>query len=83
MGSIGEEPTPEDSDLGELPELEPGVTSFLTGSVESSEEEGSPPEPPVGELREWVMWKAEATKTPNWWRELLALLGVPNCKKLA
>ena len=35
MGSVGEELTPEDSDLGELPELEPGVTSFLTESVES------------------------------------------------
>ena len=83
MGSIEEELTPEDSDLGEPPELEPGVTSFLTRLVESSEEEGSPPEPPVGELHEWVMWKAEATETPDWWRELLALLGVPNCKKLA
>ena len=83
MGSIGEEPTPEDSDLGEPLELEPGVTFFLTRSVENSEEEGFPPEPPVGELRKWVMWKAEATKTHDWWRELLALLGVPDCKKLA
>ena len=40
MGSGGEEPTLEDSDLGELPELEPGITSFLTRLVESSEEEG-------------------------------------------
>ena len=30
---------PEDPDLGEPPELEPRVTSFLTGSVESSKEE--------------------------------------------
>ena len=83
MGSTGEELAPEDLDLGELPELEPRVTSFLTALMESSEEEESPPEPPVGDLRERVMWKAEATKTPNWWRELLALLGVPDCKKLA
>ena len=48
MGSIGEELTAEDLDLGKSPELEPGVTSFLTRSVESSEEEESPPEPPVG-----------------------------------
>ena len=68
VGSTGEALAPEDLDLGEPPELEPRVTSFLTGSVESSEEEESPPEPPVGELCEWVMWKAEATKTPNWWR---------------
>ena len=63
--------------------MEPGVTSFLTGLVESSEEEESPPEPPVGELHKWVMLKVEATNTPDWWRELLALLGVPDCKKLA
>ena len=35
-------PTLEDSDLGEPLELEPGVTSFLRGSEESSEEEGPP-----------------------------------------
>ena len=83
MGSSEEELTPEDSDLGKLPELEPRVTSFLTGLVERSEEEGSPPQPPFRELCKWVIWKAEATKTPDWWRELLALPGVPSCKKLA
>ena len=83
MGSAGEELTPEDLDLGEPPELELGVTSFLIRSVESSREEESPPELPVGELSKWVMWKAEATKTPDWWRQLLALPGVPDCKKLA
>ena len=57
--------TPEDSDLGELPEVEPGVTSFLTRSVESSEEEGPPLEPPVGELCKWVTWKAKMTETPD------------------
>ena len=55
VGSAGWELAPEDPDLGELLELEPWVTSFLTGSVESSKEEESPPEPPVGELHEWVM----------------------------
>ena len=75
----------EDPDLGEQLELEPGVTSFLRGSVENSEEEEEvpPPEPPVGELHKWVMWKAEMTKTPDWWRELLVVSGVPQCKKLA
>ena len=82
-GSGEGELTPEDLHLGELPEVEPGVTSFLTGSVESLEEEGPPPEPPVGEVCEWVMWKAEMTETPDWWRELLVLPEVPDCKKLA
>ena len=73
-----------DPDLEEPPELEPGVTSFLRGSAENSEEEeeAPPPEPPVQELCKWVMWKAEMCKTPDWWRELLAVPGVPNCKKL-
>ena len=75
--------TANDLELGELPELELGVTSFLRGSMESSEEEGPPPELPVWELCKWVMWKAEMTKTPDWWRELLAMLGMPNCKRLA
>ena len=77
------EPTPEDSDLGEPLELEPEVTSFLRGSAESSEEEGPPPELPLGEFCKWVTWKAETTKTPDWWRELLVVPGVPNCKRLA
>ena len=46
------ETTAKDLDLEELPELEPGVTSFLRGSVESMEEEGPPPEWPVWELHE-------------------------------
>ena len=30
-----------------------------------------------------MTWKAEVTEFPDWWRELLALPGVPDCKKLA
>ena len=74
--------TTNDLEWGEPPELELGVTSFLRGSMETSEEEGPPPEPPVWELHEWVMWKAEMTETPDWWRQLLAVPGVPNCKRL-
>ena len=83
MASTGDELAPEDLDLGKPRELEPGVTSFLTRSVESSMEEESPPEPWVGELHKWVMWKAKTTETPDWWRELLVLPGVSDCKKLA
>ena len=74
----------EDPDLVEPPELELGVTSFLRGLAENSEEEEEwpPPELPVQELHKWVMWKAKMCKTPDWWRELLAVPGVPNCKKL-
>ena len=72
--------TAEDLDLGEPLELEPGVTSFLRGSAKSSEEEGPPPELPVGDLCEWVTWKAKTTETPDWWRELLVVLGCPTAK---
>ena len=48
------EMTTEDLDLGELPELEPGATSFLRGSAESSEKEGPPTELQVWELCKWV-----------------------------
>ena len=78
-----EEMTAKDLDLGELLELESGVTSFLRRSAESLEEEGPPSELPVLELCKWVMWKAETTKTPDWWSKLLAVPGVPNCKRLA
>ena len=58
----------EDPDLEEPPELEPRVTSFLRGLAENSEEEEEalPLEPSVQELHEWVMWKAEMCKTPDW-----------------
>ena len=77
------EMTTKDLDLGEPPELELWVTSFLRGSAEILEEDGPPPELPVWELHEWVMWKPEMVETPDWWRELLAVPGVPNCKRLA
>ena len=74
----------EDSDLEGPLELEPEITSFLRGLAENSEEEeeAPPPESPLKELHRWVTWKAKMCKTPDWWRELLAVPGVPNCKKL-
>ena len=71
-----------DPDLEEPPELEPGVTSFPRGLAENLEEEVPPPEPPVKELCKWVMQKAKMCETPDWWREVLAVPGVPNCKRL-
>ena len=62
----------EDPDLEEPLELGPEVTFFLRGLVDNSEEEeGAPsPKPPVRELCEWVAWRAEMRKTPDWWRDL-------------
>ena len=76
------EATTEDLELGELLDLKLGVTSFLRGSAESSEEQGPPPELPVWDLCKLVTWKSKMTETPEWWRELLVVPGVPNCKRL-
>ena len=76
----------EDTDLEEPPELGLEVTCFLRGSAENLEEEDkkmSPPEPPVKEFQKWVMWKAEACKTPGWCWELMAVPEVEDCEKLA
>ena len=71
-----------DHDLEEPLELGPEVTSFLRGLAKNldEEEKASSPEPLVKELHEWVAWKDESCKIPDWWRELLAVLEMPNCK---
>ena len=84
--SYGEAVATEDPDLEELPELGPEVTCFLRGSAENleeKEEKAPSPEPPWKELCMWVMWKDEACKMPSWWRELMAVPEVEDCKKLA
>ena len=76
----------EDPDLEEPLELGLEVTCFLRGLAENLEEEDKKapsPEPPVKEVHKWVMWKAGACKTPSWWRELMAVPEVEDCKKLA
>ena len=82
--SGGEVMATEDPDLEEPPELGLEVTSFLRGLAENSEEEeeAPSPKPPVKELHKWVAWKAETCKTPDWWRELLAVPAVQDCKEL-
>ena len=74
-----------DPDLEEPLELGLEVGYFLIGSAENSEEEekAPSPEPPVEELCEWVAWKAEACKTPGWWRELLEVPEVQDYEELA
>ena len=76
----------EDPNLEELLELGPEVTCFLRGSAKNLEEGDKrvpSPKPQVEELWKWVMWKAEAYKTPSWWRELLKVPGVEDHENLA
>ena len=81
----GEVAATEDPDLEEPQELGPEVTCFLRGLAENLEEEEKTPssEPPVKELWEWVKWEAEASKMPNWWRELMKVPEVEDHEKLA
>ena len=75
----------EDPDLEEPLEWGPEVACFLRGSPENSEEEekAPSPKPPVREVCKWVAWKAQACKTPGWWRELLAVPEVQDYEELA
>ena len=65
-----------DSDLGEPPQLQAEVASFLQGLSEMPEEENKEmsPEQPVSQPAEWVRWKAERCDVPNWWAELSTVL---------
>ena len=83
-GSSEEGATGNSSDLEEPPELGLVVASFFRGSPETSIDEGDmvPLEPMVLEFSQWVPWKAEKCKTPDWWSELSAVLGMEDCRKL-
>ena len=63
----------------------PEVACFLRGLAKSSEEEEKAPSPklPVKELHKWVAWKAEACETLGWWRKLLTVPEMQDCKELA
>ena len=71
MGSEGG-----DSDLGEPPQLQAEVASFLQGSSKMPEEEDEEvlPEPPISQSAEWVQWKVEKCDVPNWRAELSTVL---------
>ena len=73
------------SGLEEPPELKPMVASFLRGSPGTLDKEGekAPLEPDILDFGLWVPWKAERCETPDWWRELLAVLGKEDARKLA
>ena len=67
MGSKGK-----DSDLGEPPQLQVEVASFLQGSSEMPEDKDEEvlPEPSIYKSTKWVQWKAEKCEIPDWWAEL-------------
>ena len=79
MGSEGT-----DSDLGEPPQLQANVASFLQGSSETTEEESKEIslELPISQPAEWVQWKAEKCDVPEWWAEL-STVPVEDIEKLA
>ena len=79
MGSEGT-----DSDLGEPPQLQADVASFLQGLSEMTEEESKEisPELPVSQPAKWVQWKAKKCDVPEWWEEL-STVPVEDIEKLA
>ena len=73
-----------DSDLGEPPQLQANVASFLQGSSKMTKEESKEIslEPPVSQPAKWVRWKAEKCDVPEWWVEL-STVPVEDIEKLA
>ena len=85
MPSDKEELEGDEANLEDPPELKPTVASFLQGLPETSGDKGNkvPLEPAVLDLAGWVMWKAKMCDTPDWWRELSAVPGEEDTRKLA
>ena len=76
----------EDFNLEESPELGLEVACFLQEPAKSLEEENvkmPSPKPPIEELEEWLIWKAQAYETPSWWQELTMVPEVHDHEKLA
>ena len=73
------------SDLEEPLELKLTVASFLWGMLETLDDEGEkmPPESAILDFSLWVPWKAERSETQDWWRELSAVPGKEDARKLA
>ena len=42
-----------------------------------------PLEPNTADFSQWVKWKSERCKTPDWWEELLAVPGKEDARRLA
>ena len=83
MPSSGTGSEGRDSDLGEPPQLQAEVASFLQGSSKMTEEnKGISPEPPVSQPATWVQWKAERCDVPGWWAEL-STVPLEDIEKLA
>ena len=73
-----------DSDLGDPPQLQAEVASFLQCSSKTAEEdsEGISLEPPISQPAKWVWWRAETCDIPNWYAEL-STVPLEDTKKLA
>ena len=56
-----------DSDLGEPPQLQAEVASFLRGLSKMTEEESKEIslEPPISQPAKWVQWKAKRCDVPT------------------
>ena len=74
-----------DLNLGSLPKLEPEIKCFLQEPATTQEEgEGSDPlqEPMAKECKKWIVCRGHQVHTPDWWWELVGILGTNNFQEL-
>ena len=73
-------------DLGPPLELGPNIEHFFQelASVQREDRGSDPSKEPLAEDYErWLEWRGQIVDTPNWWWELLGILGVSNIQELA
>ena len=73
-------------DLGPLPELGLDLEHFLQ-ELAITEGEGKgidvSQEPPAEDYEKWIKWRGCWVHTPNWWWELMGILGINDLQELA
>ena len=73
-------------DLGPLLKLGPDIKHFLQEQV-TMQKEGNgrnlSQDPPVEDYKKWIEWRGCRVHTPDWWQELVGILGIDNFQELA
>ena len=75
----------EENDLGPPPTLGPDLECFLetpTTVWGARDRQGSLPEPSINNYEMWLEQQACQLDTPDWWKELIAILNVGDPERL-
>ena len=73
-------------DLGPPPELGSDVECFFQepDALQGEGKTSDPfPEPLVENYKKWIKWRSICICVPNWWKELIGILGIDDFQKLA